>query len=405
MVGGVGGDVGDGVVQTVHHRHSQNVIEKFGVEVRIRSRRTVDDGGGAAVKAQLHRLLPGGDTLVHQRPAQHRQELVRHGGMDKADLLGVADGGAAGLGVGDDPHRLFQIGGSVHVDMADAGARFDAGNGGVLHTGTDQSRAAPGDQQIHQPAGLHDVVGALVAGILHDVDDVRIAAGGGDAVLQRAHDGAAGAVGLPPAAEHTDIAALDGQRRRVGGDVGTALIDDGHQSQRHLYLGDGHAVGAGELIQHTAGVIGQRGGGANAVGHGADAPLVQPQTIQHDGGDMPLRVRHILPVGVEDGGDVELQRVRHGQQEAVFLLLTGGAQCGPRGLRPLQKLYGGHITALPVRNLVPTGLPSAMSYSTSGLLPLAMTISQPAAVAMAAARSLVTMPPVPRPVLLSSASV
>ena len=244
-----------------------------------------------------------------------------------------------------------------------------------------------------------------MAGILHDVDDVRITAGGGDAVLQRAHNSAAGAVGLPPAAEHADVAALDGQRRRVRGDIRTAFIDDSHQPQRHLHLGDGHAVGPGELIQHAAGVIGQRGGGANAVSHGADTPLVQPQTVQHNGGDIPLRVRHVLPVGLKNGGDMRLQRVRHGQQEAIFLLLTGGAQCGPRRLRPLQKLHSCHITALPVRNLVPTALPSAMSYSTSGLLPLAMTISQPAAVAMAAARSLVTMPPVPRPVLLSSASV
>ena len=146
-------------------------------------------------------------------------------------------------------------------------------------------------------------------------------------------------------------------------------------------------------------------GGAAAAGHGADAALVQPQAIQHDGGDVPLRAGHVPPVGGEDGGDVGLQCVRHGQQEAVLLLRGGGAQRGPRGLCLLQKLNGGHFTALPVRNLVPAGLPSAMSYSTSGAAPLAMTISQPAAVAMAAARSFVTMPPVPRPVLLSSASV
>ena len=99
--------------------------------------------------------------------------------------------------------------------MADAGARLDAGHCGVLHAGADESRAAAGDQQIHQPPGLHDIVGALVGGILHDVHDVGIASGGGDARLQRRHDGAAGAVRLLPASEHTDVAALDSQCRGV----------------------------------------------------------------------------------------------------------------------------------------------------------------------------------------------
>ena len=152
-------------------------------------------------------------------------------------------------------------------------------------------------------------------------------------------------------------------------------------------------------------MIRQGGSGADAVSHGADAALVQPQAVQHHGGDVALSISHVLRVGGENGGDMGLQCISHGQQETVFLLRRGGAQCGPRGPGFLQKLDGGHFTALPVRNLVPAGLPSAMSYSTSGAAPLAMTISQPAAVAMAAARSFVTMPPVPRPVLLSSARV
>lgn len=78
----------------------------------------------------------------------------------------------------------------------------------------------PGDQQIHQPLGGHDISGTLVADILGNVDDIGVAACGGDALLQRLHDGVSGAVGLLAAPQHAHVAAFQRQPRRVGGDVG-----------------------------------------------------------------------------------------------------------------------------------------------------------------------------------------
>ena len=73
-----------------------------------------------------------------------------------------------------------------------------------------QARISPapprGISRSTSPRALHDIVGALVGGVLHDVHDVGIASGGGDARLQRRHDGAAGAVRLLPASEHADVA-------------------------------------------------------------------------------------------------------------------------------------------------------------------------------------------------------
>ena len=99
--------------------------------------------------------------------------------------------------------------------MADTGTRLNAGHGGAGHAGPDQSRAAPGDQQVHQTLGGHDVRGRLVGGVVHDVQNVRVAALGGDAGLQRLHDGAGGTVGLPAAAEYADIAGFQRQGRRI----------------------------------------------------------------------------------------------------------------------------------------------------------------------------------------------
>ena len=72
--------------------------------------------------------------------------------------------------------------------MADAGAGLDAWHGGILHAGTDEP-CPPRGMSRSTKLGLHDLRGALVAGILDDVDDVRIAAHGRDALLERGHDG------------------------------------------------------------------------------------------------------------------------------------------------------------------------------------------------------------------------
>ena len=239
--------MGNGLVHAVHHRHRQNIVQKFRVEIRLRRRFAGDDGRCARIQPQLYRYLSRGGTVVHQRLFQHGQECVRHRGVYQQHLLGVAHGGAAGLGVLHDPQRHVQIGKLVHVNVADAGTGLDAGHSGVFHTGADQAGAAPGDQQVHQSLGGHQLHGALAADILHNVDDVTVAAGRRDTGFQRPHNSVGGAVGLLAAAQHAHVAAFDGQRRRVGGDVGAALVDDGHQSQRHLFFIDGHAVGPAHL--------------------------------------------------------------------------------------------------------------------------------------------------------------
>ena len=104
-------------------------------------------------------------------------------------------------------------------------------------------------------------------------------------------------MGLLAAAEDAGVAGFQGQRRRVGGDVGAALIDDGHQPQGDLHLLDDKAVGAAHLRQHPARVIRQGGDGADAVGHGGQPLFVQIQAIQHHVGDMSPGGGHILCVG------------------------------------------------------------------------------------------------------------
>ena len=351
----MGQHMGNGPVHAVHHRHRQNVVQKFRVEIGRRRRFAGDDGRCARIQPQLHRDLSRGGTVIHHRLFQHGQECVRHRGVHQQHLLGVAHGGTAGLGVHHDPQRLVQIGIFVHIDVTDAGTGLDAGHGGVFHTGADQAGAAPGDQQVHQSLGGHQLHGALAADILHDVDDITVAAGRRDAGLQGLHNGVGGAVGFLAAAQHTHVAAFDGQRRRVGGDVGAALIDDGHQSQRHLLFINGHAVGSAHLRQDAARMVGQRRDIPDTGGHTGDALFVQTQPVQHHLGDVAASRLHVQLVLRQNRVLVCLQTVGHGQQQGVFLLRRSVADVLPCGLRFLQNINGGHSLALPCQKAGPHG--------------------------------------------------
>ena len=240
--------------------------------------------------------------------------------MDQADLLGVTDGGTTGFGVDDNFYSFFQVGKFIHIDMADAGAGLNAGDGGIFHTGTDKARTAPGNEQVHQALGLHQLTGAVVAGVLQNIENIRVTAYSGDTLLEGSGDSPGTADGLAAAAQNADIAAFNGQSRRIGGDIGTAFIDDGHQAQGYLFFIDDHAVGMLRFGQDAARVVGQLGHGAYTVGHGGDAALIQPQTVQHHIGNFAPSGLHIQGVGAKDIHCVPAETLCHGQEQAVFVL-------------------------------------------------------------------------------------
>ena len=215
--------------------------------------------------------------------------------------------------------------------MADAGAGLDAGDGGVFHTGPDEARAAPGNEQVHQTLGLHELTGTVVAGVLQNIENIGVSACGGDALLQSGGDGPGAADGLTTAAQDADIAALNGQGRGIGGDIGTALVDDGHQAQRHLLFIDGHAVRALHFAEDAARVVREPGHGAKSVGHGGDAAFIQPETVQHHIGNFAPGGFHIPGVDGENVICMLPQALSHGQEQAVLILRRQGVQAAPGG--------------------------------------------------------------------------
>ena len=334
--------VRDGGVQTVDHADGEDIVQILRVKVLVGSALAVDDLRRCRIQPQLDRCEALRRAVIDQRLFEHGQKPGRDRPVHKADLLGVADRGAAGFGVFDDAHGLVEVSILVHVDVADTGAGLDAGHGGIAHAGADEPRPAARDEQIYKALGLHDLRSALVAGILHDVDDVRIAARGRDALLECGHDGFGRAESLLAAAEHADVAALDGERRRVGRDVRAALINDGDQAERHLLFIDLHAVGVVDLREDAPRVIRQRHGRADAVGHSVDAIFVQIEPVEHDIRDMAACSVHVLGIAAQDDIALRLQAVRHGGQDAVFVLGGSVADAGPRGLRPPENVHSRH---------------------------------------------------------------
>ena len=124
--------------------------------------------------------------------------------MNQANLGGVAHGRTARFRVVYDVQGFLQVGRGIHINMADTRACFDAGHLGAVHAGADEALAAPGDQQVHKAAGLHQVGGTGAGGILHQIHQRA----GRSAVLQpraqRGDNGCIGADGLLAAAQHAD---------------------------------------------------------------------------------------------------------------------------------------------------------------------------------------------------------
>ncbi len=90
--------------------------------------------------------------------------------------------------------------------------------------------------------------------------------------------------GLAAAAQDGGVAGFRAKDGGVAGDVGAGFVDDAHDADGHAAFGDFDAVGAGPGAEGFADGIGQRGDGADAVGHGGEAFFVEAQAVEHRAG-------------------------------------------------------------------------------------------------------------------------
>ena len=345
VAGGVSRDVGDGFLHAVHDFHRKDVVEELRVEILRPGGGAGDEGGSALVQPQFHRVQTLGGAVGAEALGQLRQELSGDGAVDEADFLGVADAGAAGLGVLDDVQRLGLVGGVVHEDVADAGAGLDAGDFRVLDTGTDESGPAARDEQVHIADGGHQGVGRGMGGVLNEADCCFGQTVCPQTLPQGLNDGVGRAPRLFAAAEDAGIAALDGEGGSVAGDVGAALVDDGDDAHRHGGLLDDEAIGTLDVAQHPTHRVRQGGNVPDALGHGLDALGRQGKAVQHDVADVPLSGGHVLGVGGEDGvhGLRCAEGISHPEKGRITgaAVRKGNGSLGPAG--GFQNFLCGHV--------------------------------------------------------------
>ena len=210
--------------------------------------------------------------------------------------------------------------------MTDAGAGLDTGDGGVFDTGGDQSLSPAGDQQIHSAVCGHQLVGALAGGVLHQQDRVLDESCRRKAFPQRVNDRGGAGVRLFAAAQHTDVAALQREGCRIGGDVGPALIDDGDHAHGDRGLFDHQTVAAFIAPEHPADRTRKRRDLADTLCHPGNALGSEQQAVDHHVADHAARRIDIACVRGEDAVDAVGEAVRHREQGAVDVLCRERAE-------------------------------------------------------------------------------
>ena len=317
VAGGVRRDVGDRLLHILHALDSKNVIQKFRIKIFLPRLFPGDDGSRRLIQTKLHCPFPvsdqtfiehgqkrGGDRLVHQQ-----------------DFLGVADAGAAGFGVFHNVQRHVQVGGLLHIYVADAGAGGDAGHGGGAYAGIDQPRAATWDQQVNVAVCGHQRRGAFPGGILHQIHRIlrnphRFKTG-----TEGVNDGVGAAERLLSASQDADVPAFQRQSGGIAGDVGTAFVNNGNDTHGDGHLLNFQTVLADVGLQNPPHRVGQRRHLTAAFGNARNALFVQHQTVdQAVVQTCRSAVFNINPVCRDDLVRMCHQRVRNGENAAVFVV-------------------------------------------------------------------------------------
>ena len=128
-------------------------------------------------------------------------------------------------------------------------------------------------------------------------------AGRAQAAHERGMDRTGGAAAVGAAAQDRRIAGLERQRPGIGGDVGTAFIDDADDAERHPHALDGHTVGPGPGFGHPADRIVQAAHHVEALGHRRDPLAAEFEPVEERARQTRSAAGgHVLRIGVEDRG-------------------------------------------------------------------------------------------------------
>jgi hypothetical protein len=314
----VAADVLQGLLQILHHPHTEDQVGILGAPVVLAGRLAHTEGAGRGVTAELH--PGGGEGRDRQGQERRGHGVVQQQGFDR-----VAGGRVLGLAVDRHPQGLLQINGGIHVEVADAIGMAEHRDAGVVLDEAHQGIAAAGDDQVHEAVKLQQRQAFGAAG--EQLQGRRIDAAGGEPGLQGAMDGGAAAAGLATPLEQGAVAGAD----RQGGDlhhrVGACLEDHPHHPQRH-----------GEALQHQPLVefgvelaATDRIRQGRHLAHPGDGGL-QLGAIELQAGDqgrgqaLGARRLQVAAVGRQDRFAIGLEGIGHRLQGRLALAVAGLGQ-------------------------------------------------------------------------------
>src|SRR5690606_14886540 len=260
-------DVGDGLVKVLDHLDADDGREILGAPILLGGaaelgvRYLRKNALGGRVAAPLHAL--GGEDGTYLR-----QELGGRGGMHQQRFGGVAGAVFLRLGVVGDDQRLLDIDFGIDIGVAVAVEMLDHRHLGFGADALDQTLAAARDDDVHRLGHGDQAADAGAVGGFHELYRRRRQAGFGECLLYQLPQRQIRVNGFRTAAQDAGVAALDGERGGLDGDVGATLVDHAEHAQRHAHLADADARRAALDAGDLADGVGHGGQLFAAFGHG-----------------------------------------------------------------------------------------------------------------------------------------
>ena len=274
---------------------------------------------------------------------QQRHRGVRNSPMHQHRLDGIAHTGTLRLGIDGNADCHLHIGTDVDDEVAVTGSGLDDGHLGPGDDGVDEPGPTTRNEQVDVPTGSHELVGDLMATLdeLHRLTDLL-----GQPGTHRRDDGTVGLQSRGRSSQQAGVTGLETDTGGVRGDIGTSLVDDPDDADRHpdlLHLDSQRGVPATHDL--TDGVV-EPSDPFQADGHSLDPFRGEGETID-DGLVHPVLTAtiDIGTVGGQDVVDVLAQPGGHGHQQVVLVDATQptqhrGSRSGSLGLFDDSRAHG-----------------------------------------------------------------
>ena len=248
-------------------------------------------------------------------------------------IHGVAHRGPLHLGVEHDIGGHFGVRVPVNVGMAHAHAAGHHGHLGALRHEVDESRPAPGHQQVDVLFHAQDDIDQRPVGIVHELHGLGGQSGLADGPMDQGHQRRVRTQRFLAASEKTRVSRFQCQGNYVRRYIGPAFVDAGDHSQRSTPLFDLQPVRQHEGLDQFSHRIGQACHAANVRRHPVEPVRVQEQAVQERGVDAGgLGVLIVGCIGLQYRTLLGLQGSRDVFQGVVAYVGRRAAQSGRRSL-------------------------------------------------------------------------